>query len=314
MAIVKNGYHQLKVDMKHIHILYLAFLLLPYLGHTQNFNDYFQSLRAEESPSFPYELIRGDFDAQGLLDELQAYASDTSAQVLKGLYFGYYQVGKRTQSEGTRRQVVDRLTAGLLFQQKGLSGLLTNYLDEFSVTDFSPSARQSLLQALDAGQGDLEMLPGLCARLSLEGAIASIRRVMRQTSRPRVRWACYIALSRLGDAEAIRYVVRRSRAMPVGDDLVYEVVPDLIFTRQKEIIDYLVELVSSDDRLCLPADPDQTRQVNCAYRLLEALAPVITNFPLSVSDSGDLSVTNYREALSSSRQWFEEHPNYQLNP
>jgi hypothetical protein len=43
---------------------------------------------------------------------------------------------------------------------------------------------------------------------------------------------------------------------------------------------------------------------------MEFLAPVIENFPLKTSVSGDIAVSDYQLALTQTREWFKANPEY----
>ena len=126
------------------------------------------------------------------------------------------------------------------------------------------------------------------------------------------KWSAYLALCRLGDAEALQYVLSRVRSLETNDEVVYEIFPDLIYTRQPLAIQLLVEALQSNEPDCQSADAENPQPQTCAYRIMELLAPVIKNIPLKIDPSGDLSVTDYRAALQSTREWFLNHPEYKI--
>ena len=128
----------------------------------------------------------------------------------------------------------------------------------------------------------------------------------------RDQWAAQLALARLGDPEALATVLTRVKQEPVNDDVVYELLPDLVYTRQKAALDYLVTIIQSDEKNCQSADPEAEQSILCGYRVLELLPPVIQNFPLTVDESGDLAVSDYPSALQQAREWLKENDDYQI--
>jgi len=102
--------------------------------------------------------------------------------------------------------------------------------------------------------------------------------------------------------------------MKINDDFVYGVVPLLVYTRQKETTNLLFDIILSDQKGCTPAGPDVEGNINCAYRVMEAIAPYVKGIPLELGTSGDLKTTNYKQALKDTRAWIVQHKNdYELN-
>ena len=151
----------------------------------------------------------------------------------------------------------------------------------------------------------------LVGTLNMTDQTTTLQRLLPRLSAPD-RWAAQLALARLGDREALATVLARAKRYPVNDDVVYELLPDLVYTRQKEAIDYLVSIVHSDEKNCQSADPEAEQSILCGYRVLELLAPVIRDFPLALDESGDLAVSDYPKALADARSWLKKHADYEV--
>ena len=96
----------------------------------------------------------------------------------------------------------------------------------------------------------------------------------------------------------------------MNDNLVYNIFPDLVFTRRPEAIAFLIEEIGSNEKNCLSADVEREVSIPCGYRIMEQLAPVIEGFPFDLDESGDLKASNYPAALATVRQWFSDHKTY----
>lgn len=68
-----------------------------------------------------------------------------------------------------------------------------------------------------------------------------------------------------------------------------------IYTRRKEVTDYLLELVQKEDQNCTPADAE-CGNINCAYRITEVSGTGYPRFPFN-DVSGDLITDDYTKAL-----------------
>ncbi|MEL7376131.1 MAG: hypothetical protein AAFN65_04160 [Bacteroidota bacterium] len=122
-----------------------------------------------------------------------------------------------------------------------------------------------------------------------------------------------LAMIRTGDASRIRRLEILLEGAEVDDNFIYEVAPKLLYTRRREVLDFFFQAILSDERNCRPADAHTSGQINCAYRLLEMIAPVIKDFPLTVGPSGDLEVDDYPRALDLARLWISENTStYQI--
>jgi hypothetical protein len=116
----------------------------------------------------------------------------------------------------------------------------------------------------------------------------------------------------MDDAPALKDLMQRVSKLPVNDDVVYKLFPDLIYTRQKESIDYMIEALNSDVKTCFTADAEKEVEILCGYRIMEQLAPVIADYPFNLDESGDLQTDDYPSALLTVRNWFRTHKNYTI--
>ncbi len=96
------------------------------------------------------------------------------------------------------------------------------------------------------------------------------------------------------------------------DAVVYEIFPDLVYTRSQEAITYLVEALNSDAKNCESANAESEEKIPCAYRVMEMLAPVIENYPLKLSESDDIETTDYPGALQKVRDWFKVNKGFKI--
>lgn len=118
-----------------------------------------------------------------------------------------------------------------------------------------------------------------------------------------------MAMIRLGDQSRIKRLNKLLASVQVDDDFVYTLLPKLIYTRRPEVIDFIFDQVLLDQKNCSVADPHTKGRINCAYRLLEAVAPVVNDFPLKLGPGGDLDVTDYPAALEIARTWIRDNRN-----
>ncbi|NUN99244.1 MAG: hypothetical protein HUU01_01375 [Saprospiraceae bacterium] len=185
-------------------------------------------------------------------------------------------------------------------------------LTRYRVWDFDPAAREKVGSQLRPDRFYLREWVLLAGFLGLE---EQLRLLLEEKELSKtLRQTIYFALVRCGDEPQLQQLMRKIRTIPVDDEFVYRLVPLLIYTRRKEVTDYLLELLQKEDRNCTPADAETPGVINCAYRILEYLAPAIRDFPLKLEASGNLATDNYVKALQLVRAWIAERKDhYDLN-
>ncbi len=271
--------------------------------------NYFTQVREGRNPATPRSLWQEHGQHTEVLTALSPYYADTLATVRGKAYYIAQQVGLHSQDQKVRQQVVGQLVAAVQDADSGNSGRASSFLTEFQPDDFTTRSRQQLAGLLSEQPPHFHRILRLIGYVGMQDQVPALKNLLASLS-ARDRWSAQLALARLGDQEALATVLARAKRYPVDDDVVYELLPDLVYTRQKAAVDYLVTVVQSNDKNCASADPEADENIVCGYRVLELLAPVIRSFPLSVDESGDLAVSSYPTALQQARQWFKQHPDY----
>lgn len=179
------------------------------------------------------------------------------------------------------------------------------------LSTFSPDSIKAILQPSTPRLNNILLEIGRTRRTELIPSITNFLQSNKKL-KSKTTWSAHLALARLGDANALHYVLQRVQRLGVNDDVVYELFPDLTYTRQRQAFNYLIQVIGSNEKNCRSADPENPEPINCAYRILEFIAPVIKNFPVKVDASGDLEVHDYEEALRQVRSWFALNPDYEI--
>ena len=152
----------------------------------------------------------------------------------------------------------------------------------------------------------------LAGWLGREEALRAVPYEYRRSTRLRNDYD--LAMIRVGDEGRIGRLQTLLNEVAVNDDFVYTLAPKLIYTRRPEVFDFMMDQILLDQRNCTAADAHSEGRLNCAYRLLELVAPHIQDFPLEVGTSGDLETDDYPTALEIARLWIQENrANYLIN-
>jgi hypothetical protein len=247
-----------------------------------------------------------------LLQELQPYLQDTSQSVRLRAYGILKQVGLKSEDQQLSQEVVAQLIAGIGDTDRSISVRNTGGLKNFQQQDFTTASANQLLNFLSTSTPNLEELLLVIGFVQPDNAVASIRPLIGQL-RGMDRMAAWLALSRMGEEDAVQYVMQRVERQPVNDDLVYEIVPYLVYTRRQEAFLFLERIIQSNEPTCLSADADREENILCGYRVLEYIAPVMIDFPLPVDEFGELEIDDYEAGLAEVREWMvEQDGEYEL--
>jgi hypothetical protein len=249
-----------------------------------------------------------------VLPALTPYYRDSSYTVRCKAYSLTANVGTKTTNAAVRKQVVQALLQGCGDTESGVSGTCSKALQQFSPVDFDDKAKQQLGALLTPNRAylnHLAQMAGYIGQPEYEGTLQNL--LLQPKLSKKDKWALQLALARMGNPEMLSRVVSRVKSVPVNDDLVYEAAPALVYIRQPQSMDYLFEIMMSDNPSCESAKPDSDEKILCAYRVLEHIAPVVKDFPLKLDESGDLDVKDYQAALQTARSWYSQHKhNYTL--
>jgi len=276
-------------------------------------DSYMQTVREEAtSPKAPEVLYKTDQLAE-MLKALSAYYNDTLPEVRKQVFYLTYKLGSENSQVAGR--CIESLCQGLKDKDSGIVGSVMDYLKMFRATAFTPNAKDTINALIERTTPHYKKLVKLAGFLQLEKSQEILKRKLqtKDYASPGERWAMLLSLSRMGEQAAIDFCLKIAKRAEVNDDFAYDIAPGLIYTRQKELTDYLVSLLYSENKNCSSPNPESTKQIHCGYRLMEMLAPVVKDFPMKTDVAGEIVTDDYEKALDKTRSWFEKHKNdYQL--
>lgn len=300
----------MKKYMQHMNLKYIVipafFLLISSLAapaQDQDTEAYFTAVRNNKSvSSFSFN---GKKEAR-YIAAISKYLADTVPAIRAEAYYLLGSLGQQSRQKSIRRDAVSLLLRGFRDKDAGIKGRVENVLVRFNTEDFDRTAMDTLRSLL----AKLPPLPGklfrLAGYLNLHDQAPKIKAYIegQPPLASKDRWAGYLALARMGDQQALDIILNRVRTFGINDDVVYEIFPDLVYTRSYRAIHYLEEVTFSNEKNCTSPHADSQAKINCAYRVIELLAPIISDYPVALDASGDLATSDYNEALEKIRAWF----------
>lgn len=294
------------------HLLFM-FIVTSGTSQPKAMENYFNGFRSGKSPNIPSEVYNPE-NAKAILTALPVYAKDTVVIIRSKATLIARTVGIKSALAPIRQQAITQIIQAATDKSTGNVGAALNYLTEFKKTDFTKVHRDSLTALFKRNPPYIDVLAKLIGFLEMKELKNDLFAMSQQSTLGRKeRWSAMLALARMNDAQAINDIMNRIKRMPVTDAVVYEIFPDLVYTRRPEAIAYLVEALNSDAKNCNSPDAEHESRIPCAYRIMEMLAPVIEGYPLKLDESGDVVAKDYPAALQLARDWFVKNKTYTIS-
>jgi hypothetical protein len=293
--------------------LTLLFLITSNFLFADEVSDYMNNYKSSGKSDYKTEkYIIERFSYTKLIEKLTPFYTDSIVVVRQKAYQFTYKKGLISEPK-TQQKMVLRLLAGCNDKNGGIVGQLLSYLQEFPPEVFNEEAKNEINNLLGKKQithfKKLAMLAGMVGA----GQERMHKAVLMPNIKNETKWALSLALARLGSIEHTEYCVELVKKISVNSDLISYIIPDLIYTRKRLAIDYCIEIMYSDKKDCYSPNPDKPEFILCAYRVMELLSPIIIDFPFQTDATGSLVTNDYEEALTITRDWFTNHPNFQIS-
>lgn len=219
-----------------------------------------------------------------------------------------YRVGKQVSDQKvTQRAVYILVSRGLTDEEATIRIRNIELLGEFNENDFSQQSRSSLAAIIIDSKTNTTELTRLAGHVKLIELVTIFEQRLITSKNKKEVWLIHCSLARMGDPVQKEYCLSRFKSLGFNDEIIQNILPDLLFTENRDVIDYLLDSILIDNLNCSSFNPDSSERVNCAFRLIEKVSPYVENFPVKVGESGDLEVSDYDEALSVVRQWITEY-------
>jgi len=246
-----------------------------------------------------------------LQNELSPYYSDSLLPVRKKAYSLTYRKAK-TEPVENQKTAINRLIVGCSDENSNIINRNLEYLKQFPQTAFDSLAKASIKKLLTNPKyesfKDIFLLAGF-----LNIGHETIYRLSINPDTPqRLKWDLQLALARMGEPKALEIIMATVNQMDINDQVIIYLIPGLIYTRQKEAIDYCIEIIFDNEKNCSSPNAESSSKIICGYRVMELVAPVIENFPFNTDASGTLVTNDYVTALKQVRDWLKANPDYNI--
>lgn len=238
-------------------------------------------------------------------DKLLTYSEDKKEVDMPFLFsLVYYEAMYSEKVKVKEDNVSFLIRHGLLGGYLPIESTVTAYLNDFSPTLFSAHSKSVIASKVRETKVDADQLIRLSGKLAITDLIPYLDSILVDEKRePSLKWSAQLALGRMGDVTKVKECVERVRRIGMNDQVVFDLMPDLLYLRNRIAYDYILHQILSDEEKCTSANPDHEHPLNCAYRLIELIAPYIKDFPVKIYESGDLITDSYLKTLKVVQDW-----------
>jgi len=248
-------------------------------------------------------------DENEVLSLLQKYHSDKNDRIREASWYLTAAVGRKTVHSDVRKDVLMQLIQGCRDSNPWVARKNLAQLKNFNRSLFDAPAKKALEEIFRTTANPPEYLIRIAGFAGCRDLIPDFKNRIkgRQEKNQQLQWVYYLALARMDDREAIRYCMKRIRQLPVNDETIEDVFPDLIYIRRKEAFDYLLEVALDRSLRCSSSNPDNEQAVPCTAKILGMIAPYLAGFP--VQDTAGFSTLSSEETIALVNNWMKEKYN-----
>ena len=187
-------------------------------------------------------------------------------------------------------------------QDSGQVSIAINALRVFDESAFNQQARAEIGDLIVDKTRHLDDIILIAGWLGLSADIEAYERT-KENHPPRIFQRIQLAKLRAGNTSKLTGFLKNVKEVPIDDEFNYTIAPLVAYTRQKPAVDYLLEVISMRISGCSPGDAESSGNIDCAYRLVEMVAPIINEFPYELNKSGDIKTDDYPSMLEDVRNW-----------
>jgi len=206
-----------------------------------------------------------------------------------------------------QRAYLEKLLVEILVARPELNYDIWKNSSKFPKPAFTPQSQQAIQKHLLSAPQYLDKWLMLAGLVLDDPTI--IRQILMDRPEKPIQQAGKLALVRMGDQSQARLLLKNLKRIPINDNFVYDIAPLAIYTRNKQIIDFLVHAVIQNLGNCRPADAEIAGQISCSYRLIELLAPILEGFPLFQEGDTDWDSISSEQQMREARNWLKKNRN-----
>jgi hypothetical protein len=296
--------------MKHIYTF--LFIIATLFAFSQSdlskqVNSLMAQLRSGQAITADRAKILSSTNYKEVAGALEKYASDTVLAVRYEALNLLSQSAERSKDKALIKRSI-RATLANAVTNRTLNNQIVNVLKRSAKQDFESSELQvmkSLLNDQENNIGNLARVYAFAAGPEAQNDLKAL--LAKPTLNKGDKKDIKLALVRSGDESYAQKMSETLKQQVVNDELIYSALPDVLYTKNKEMFAWLLNAIMSDSKKCSSANNDDPTPIICAYRLIEQMAPQILNFPVSINDKGEIESKDLNKSLVEVRAWITKN-------
>ncbi len=279
-------------------------------------NDRMQQVRSRSTVNVDLKILFNPENTSKALSALEKYYTDTTKDVRLEAYNTAALLALKSTNVVVKQKIIAQMVNTLTSSDADVSFTCIKNLIRFNATDFPVASIFKIQQSVNEASNNKGKLARLAAFVCGPVVAPNLSQLLRDnpTLNSTIKSDIKMAMARAGNENLQNRMVQKCKQQVLNNDFVYDIVPELVYTRNKIVFDFLLEAIMRDTKDCTSANNDDTRPMICAYRLIEQVAPYIINFPAKIDEACELKTKDYPALLTEVRGWINANKsNYQLN-
>ena len=291
-------------------LLFLAFVLNGFSQSKSAVSRAVESIKKGHLSSKSIDKVVNNISNNGLENIVQ-FANDSIIENKTSAYILISLVARKTADLNIKEKCIDLFIGGLSSNETVIAARCADIITNYSKDILTQSQKKSIYKV---AVGLRVKKPEILRYIGYIGGEESVRALNNIVKTDSLltnieKWNLKLALAKCGEITELDYCLNKVKSIPVNDDVVYELLPDLVYTGQRKAIDYLVDILLSNEKNCNSANVEIDQKILCGYRVMEFLACVIVDFPINFDDSGELATDDYVASLKQCREWINQNRN-----
>lgn len=281
---------------------------------TRQINTLMAQLRSGQSMTADREKILNTGNYKDATEALGKYVSDTVPAVRIAALSLYSSTALRSKDKALIRKSVKNILGNAVLNNS-LNSQIVNLLKRYTKQDFESEELQLMKSLLNSEENNIGALAKVYAFAAGPAAQNDLKDwLAKPTLSKGDKKDLKLALVRSGDQNYAQKMIETLKQQVVNDELIYSALPDVLYTKNRDMVAFLLNAVMSDAKKCSSANNDDPVPMTCAYRLIEQLAPHILHFPVSINEKGEIDAKDLNQSLTEVRAWITKNKDsFELN-
>ncbi|MBR2196773.1 MAG: hypothetical protein IJ911_14315 [Salinivirgaceae bacterium] len=277
---------------------------------SRRFDELMLRIRNNEVIVYEYDYFSALENAMSTIVSAGGYYSDSLPEIRCQAYRYASIAALQCESDSIKTMVVEDLLRSC---NDSASIVVQNAWQELRKYDrkyFSDNSKRMLEQIVANNQFFPEKFFMIGGYIDSENMASILKNKLYENKE--LQWPIELALCRLNDSESIQTVLSKVSKVELSLDFIDGVLPDLLYTRQRPIYDWIISKSMSDECKCVSRSPISERQIPCAYYIMYEMADYIDGFPITRDDEGEKDDDLSKSDIKKMRSWIVANPNYKI--